>query len=66
MKGYEIKFCIYAENEQEAEEGRRAIVDFITEHAREGRAVTGRKIAGILPRWKDNVIVRNKIINYLK
>ena len=66
MKGYEIRFCIYAEDEQEAEEARNAIVSFITEHAQQGRAVTGNKIAEALKHWKDNVIVRNKIIHYLK
>ena len=66
MQGYEIKFHIYAESEQEAEEARQAIVGFINEHAQQGRAVTGKKIADIVGRWKDNVIVRNKIINYFK
>ena len=66
MRGYEIKFCIYAENEQEATDARNAIVGFINEHAQQGRAVTGRKIADVLGKWKDNAIVRNRIINYLK
>jgi hypothetical protein len=66
MKGYEIKFCIYAESEQEAEDARQAIVGFIDEHAQQGRAVTGKKIADAVGHWKDNVIVRNKIINYFK
>ena len=66
MKGYEIKFCVYAEDEHEAEDARTAIVGFINEHAQQGRAVTGRKIADAVNGWKDNVIVRNRIINYLK
>ena len=66
MSGYEIKFCIYAENEQEAEEARNAIIGFINEHAQQGRAVSGRKITDAISRWKDNIIVRNRIINYLK
>ena len=66
MKGYEIRFCIYAESEQEAEEARQSIVSFIDEHARHGRAVTGRKIADAVARWKDNAIVRTKIMNYFR
>lgn len=66
MKGYEIKFNIYAENEQEAEDARKSIAEFISEHARNGRAVTGRKITDALSRWKDNIIVRNHIIKYFK
>ena len=66
MKGYEIKFCIYADSEQEADDARQAIVSFISEHAHAGRAVTGRKIVDAINRWKDNIIVRNRIINFLK
>lgn len=66
MKGYEIKFYIYAESQEEADEARKAIVDFIGEHAQQGRAVTGRKIVEALSHWKDNVIVRNRIINHFK
>lgn len=66
MKGYEIKFNIYAESEQEAEDARKAIIGFINEHAQQGRAVTGRKIADAIAHWKDNIIVRNRIINHFK
>lgn len=66
MKGYEIKFNIYAESEQEAGEARRAIVGFIDEHAREGRAVTGRKITEAISHWKDNIIVQKRIVNHFR
>lgn len=66
MKGYEIKFNIYAENEQEAEDARKAIIGFISEHAQQGRAVTGRKIVEAIAHWKDNIIVRNRINNHFK
>jgi hypothetical protein len=66
MKGYEIKFQVYADNADEAEAARLAIVNFINEHAREGRAVTGRKVADAVSGWKNNPIVRNRIINYFK
>jgi hypothetical protein len=66
MKGYEIRFQVYAENEEESADARQAIVEFINEHAREGRAVTGRKLADAIRGWKNNPIVKNRIINYFK
>lgn len=66
MKGYEIKFNIYAESEQEAEDARLALVGFISEHAQAGRAVTGKKIAEAVKNWKGNALIRQRIINYFK
>ena len=64
MKGYPITFSIYAESEQEAEEARMAIVAFIGEHAKHGRAVTGRKIAQAVSNWDKNLLVKNQIIKF--
>ena len=64
MRGFNISFNIYAETEQEAEEARAAIIDFIGQHARQGRAVTGKKIAEAVRNWERNPIVRNSIIKY--
>ena len=66
MRGYEIKFNIYAEDEAEVEQAKDAIVAFISEHARQGRAVTGKKIAKAVSDWKSNPLVRNRIISYFK
>ena len=66
LRGYPITFSIYAENETEAQEARQAIIKFIGEHAQQGRAVTGRKIADALSRWEKNPIVRTHIINFFK
>ena len=66
MKGYEIKFHIYADSEEEAKRAESAIKMFINQHAMAGRAVTGNKIAEALPKWESNPIVRNRIINYFK
>ena len=64
MKGYPITFNIYAESEQEAEEARMAIVAFIGEHAKHGRAVTGKKIAQAVSNWDKNPLVKNQIIKF--
>jgi len=66
MRGYPITFNIYAESEEEAEAARRAITDFIAQHARQGRAVTGEKIARAVGGWERNPIVRSRIIDYFK
>lgn len=66
MKGYPITINIYAESEQEAEGAREALVEFIRGHAREGRAVTGEKIARAVSAWEKNPFVRSQVINYFK
>lgn len=64
MKGYEVKFNIYANSQEEADQAAQAIKAFISEHAKCGRAVTANKVAAAISKWKDNVLVRNRIINY--
>lgn len=64
LQGFPITFKIFAESQQEAEEARMALIAFIGQHAREGRAVTGRKIAQAVARWDSNPIVRSQIIKY--
>lgn len=66
LQGFPITFSIYAETAEEAEEARQALVAFIGQHARQGRAVTGRKIAQAVGRWDKNPLVKNQIINYFK
>lgn len=66
MKGYPITLNIYAENEKEAERARQALISFISQHAREGRAVTGNKIEQAVSKWESNPLVRNAIINFFK
>lgn len=64
MKGYEVKFNIYAESQAEADMATQAIKAFISEHARQGRAVTAKKVAAAISNWKSNVLVKNRIISY--
>ena len=65
LKGLPITFNIYAENEQEVEELRFVITEFIRTQAEKGRAVTARKMADALRGWDKNPIVKNRIIHYL-
>ena len=64
MKGFEIKFNIYANNKEEVEQARKAIVDFIDTQAKCGRAVSATRIAEAVSKWDKNPFVRNEIIKY--
>lgn len=64
MKGFEIKFNIYADSEEEARKAETAIKGFISEHAKHGRAVTGEKISKAVGSWQANPFVKSQIINY--
>lgn len=66
MKGYEIRFCIYAESEAEARGAQDAIIAFIGDYARQGVAVTGEKIETALTGLKQNPFFYQQVLNYLK
>ena len=62
MKGYPIKFNVYAETQAEADKAAEAIKSFISVQARKGIAVTAEKLAAAVEKWKDNYFV----ISYFK
>ena len=66
MKVYNIQFQIYADDEQEVQDARKAIISFIGELANHNRAVTGRKIAEGINKWKDSAFVRRKVLEFFK
>lgn len=66
LKGFPLTFDIYAESEEEVQEARRAIIEFIGFHASQCRAVTALKVAQAIRNWDSNPIVRNRINNYFK
>lgn len=66
MKGFEIKFNIYANSEEEAAQAQKVIIDFINENAAEGRAVSAEKIVRLVPMWKQNALIRQHIVNFFK
>ena len=66
LKGFPITFNLYAENEQEVEEARFVITEFINTNAKQGRAVTAKKVANALAKWDKNPFIKNRIINYLQ
>ena len=66
MTGFPLNINIYANNEAEVADARSAIIEFIDENRREGRAVSATKIAKAVRSWKNNPLVRGKIIDYFK
>lgn len=66
LEGYPVTFKLFAHSAEEAEEARMAIISFISQHARQGRAVTAKKVAQAISNWDKNAIVKNQIINFFK
>lgn len=67
MKPFKVEpFKIWAESQGEADEMRQAFIDFIEEHGRQGRYVSASRVTNALRNWKNNLIVRNKIIEYFQ
>ena len=57
MQGYEMKFNVYANSQDEADLASNAIKAFITEMAQKGVAVSANKLTEAVRRWKDNYLV---------
>ena len=66
MRGFPITLNIYADNEAEVADARAALVEFIAQHAREGRAVSAKKIAKAVRSWQNDPLVRYRIIKYFE
>jgi hypothetical protein len=66
MQGFEVKFNIYAETQEEADAVSQVVKDFISENARKGVAVTANKVVQAVRRWGGNSFLRNQIINYFR
>lgn len=59
MGGYEVRFNVYANSQDEATRASVAIMRFISELARQGIAVTADKITSAVDKYKDNYFVTN-------
>ena len=66
MRGYEVKFNIYAESQEEANRVSDIIGRFIDDRAREGIAVTASKCLQAVSNWGANPFIKNRITNYFK
>ena len=67
MQAFQVApFNVWADNQQEVDEMRKALIDFIDEHGKQGRFVTARKVTEAVRNWKANAIVRNRIVEHFK
>ena len=57
MRGYEIRFNVYANSQEEADRAAAAVKAFINAKAAQGVAVTADKIAAAVEKYKDNYFV---------
>ena len=59
MGGFEVRFNVYANTQEEADLATAALKAFISEMAQNGIAVTANKITSAVKRWQNNVFVTN-------
>ena len=57
MQGFEIRFNVYAQSQEEADKATEAIKAFISSKAQQGIAVTAARITDAVARYKDNYFV---------
>lgn len=62
----QITFNIYASSDEEAEKGRKAIIQFINEMGQHGAKVSGTKIAEAVARLNSSPFIASQIINFFK
>ena len=61
-----ISFNIYADDDAEAERGRKAICQFINIIGQHGAKVTGNKLAEAVSRMESAPFIATQIINFFK
>ena len=62
----QITFNIYASTDDEAERGRKAIVDFINIVGQHGGKVSGDKITEAMGMLKSSPFIASQIINFFR
>ena len=66
MEIRKIAFNIYANSDEEAEKGRKAIIQFINILGQHGAAVSGDKLAEAVSKLGENSFVFSQIIKFFK
>lgn len=61
-----ISFNIYAGSDEEAEQGRKAIIQFINIMGQHGAMVSGNKLAEAVSRLGDHTFILSQIIKFFK
>lgn len=62
----QISFNIYADTEEEAEKGRKAIIQFINIMGQHGAKVSGNKIADAVSKLSSSPFIASQIIQFFK
>ncbi len=62
----QISFNIYADSDQEAERGRKAIIQFINIMGQHGAMVSGNKIAEAVAKLNESPFIASQIIKFFK
>lgn len=66
MEVRNISFNIYAGSDEEAEKGRKAIIQFINIMGQHGAKVSGNKIAEAVSRLSESPFIASQIIKFFK
>lgn len=66
LKPYNITFQIYAKSDEEAERGRKAIIQFISIMKNNGAAVTGEKLVEAVGKLSSSPFIASQIINFFR
>lgn len=61
-----IHFNIYADDEQEAERGRQAIIQFINIMGKHGAKVSGNKLSEAVAKLPNNPFILSQIVRFFK
>lgn len=62
----QISFNIYSGSDEEAEKGRKAIIEFINIMGQHGAKVSGNKIAEAMARLNSSPFIFSQIIKFFK
>lgn len=63
-KVVKIEFNVWANSEQEGDELKKTICEFIDWHGQRGRKVSAPRLTEAIRRWQDNILVRNSVIKH--
>ena len=66
MEIRKIAFNIYAGSDEEAERGRKAIIQFINIMGQHGAMVSGDKISEAVSKLNSSPFITSQIINFFK
>lgn len=61
-----IQFKVWADDENEATILSQAMGAFVDELGQMGKKVTAAKLTEAMSKWKDNLLVRQAILNHFK